>query len=251
MVAPLLSAFKETQPAFYLVIIFLFFALFATLLCCLYCCIRKNCNCFRRSSTAGDEVDLIERPQIQEHHGVFSVPRSIISRFSRRQLTRAAALQSIRERRELMLEDGVSNDSEMERLYEQAIDSVLAPRARAPDERSDVDLDLHRLRRRDAEQLVRRLLARANSHSVAQGIGIVHTFIDENHNQLRRHVLRIDAGRGTHSPNGIPVLQHAVRDLLDCGGVRYTTLQPPHEGTFLIDYRSASVDESDVGLIEA
>lgn len=235
-----------------LIIVLLFFVLLITLCCCLYCCVRRNCCSRRNRSAADDEVDLVERPQIEERHDLLNVPRSIFSRFTKRQLTRAAALNAIQQRRESMLEEGISNDSEMERLYEQAVDTILTPRARAPDERSDVDLDLHRLRRRDAEQLVRRLLFHAHCRPVAHGVGTVHTFVDQNNNvQQPCRVLRVDAGRGTHSPNGVPVLQHAVRDLLDAGGVRYTTLPPPHEGTFLIDYRTASLEEPDAVIIEA
>ena len=254
MVAPLaiFGAVEGAQLLFYLIIVLLFFVLLLTLCCCLYCYLRRNCCLRHNRSAADDEVDLVERPQIEERRDFLNVPRSIFSHFIKKHLTRAAAINAIQQRRESMLEEGISSDSEMERLYEQAVDKILTPEARAPDERSDVDLDLHRLRRRDAEQLVRRLLSRAHSRPVAHGVGTVHTFVDPNNNvQQPCRVLRIDAGRGTHSPNGVPVLQHAVRDLLDGGGVRYMTLPPPHEGTFLIDYRTASLDQPDMVLIDA
>lgn len=241
------------QLLFYLLIIVIFFVLLTILLCCLCRCIRSYCCSPRRRAERDDEVDLLERPHIQDNNSLLNGPHSIFSRLISRKMTRATALQAIRERRESMLEAGISSDSVMDRLYEQAVDMILDPSSRASNERSDVDLDLRQLRSRDAEQLIRRLLSRSRSHAVPHGIGTVYTFVNDNNSsqQQPRRVLRVDAGHDIQSENDVLFLQHTVRNLLDARGVRYTTLPVPLEGTFLIDYRSAPLEEADSSLIEA
>ena len=83
--------------------------------------------------------------------------------FSRTSITRAVALQNVRDLRERLRDKTISPDSnsEMLQLYEQVVKTVLDPAARSPRERIDVDLDLHLVRKPDAEALVKLLLRNA------------------------------------------------------------------------------------------
>lgn len=80
--------------------------------------------------------------------------------FSREVTTRAAALNAVRDRREL-IRDQLGGDGDMMQLYETLVTAVLDPKARAPGERPDVDLDLHMIRKQDAVAIIKLLLSSA------------------------------------------------------------------------------------------
>ena len=63
----------------------------------------------------------------------------------------------------------------MRPLIERAVDAILDPNARGSneDERDDVDLDLHRVRKRDAEALVKLLIRRARSEKLLAGVFVL------------------------------------------------------------------------------
>lgn len=70
-----------------------------------------------------------------------------------------------------------------------------------------------------------------------EGVGEWHRFANDI-SDVR--VLRVDTDRGTHGSTG-PVLQPAVRSLLEQATYRFEARRPPHEGVFLIDPRSGDL----------
>ena len=83
--------------------------------------------------------------------------------FSRAPTTRAVALQNVRDLREHLCDRPGSPEcnGDMVRLYELVVNAALSPATRSPRERTDVDLDLHLVRKPDAEALVKLLLRSA------------------------------------------------------------------------------------------
>ena len=116
-------------------------------LCCCWCCCRY------RKKPARD----IEAQRVSGYYSVIPCK------------TRADAIKALIDERERLKSDEnvdlPTADREMRPLIERAVDAILDPNARGSkmDERDDVDLDLHCVRKRDAEALVKLLIRRARS----------------------------------------------------------------------------------------
>ena len=157
-----------------------------------YCFSKSSNNTNRQSNNRSTRALAVEAFRYQKKLSRDQLDSSDLndktvrlSKLEVRALLRAVVLQAFIDLREQMDQppDSPNRNDKMERLHELVVNTVLDPRAGSLNIRTDVDLDLHKLRKRDAKALVKLLLRKTNDDDLRPETGASDNLIPNLENE--------------------------------------------------------------------